>query len=83
VLDEINLKYFVSTSFGQIFCPNFRMGSKRVRKKSFMDAFYFHPKLWTRTKFWTGRDGDENPIPNSILWSLDFGHKFWLAVEML
>jgi hypothetical protein len=48
-----------------------------------MDAFCFHPKLWTKKKFWTVRGGEDSPSPNSILWDLDVGRRFWLPVEML
>jgi hypothetical protein len=45
--------------------------------------FFLLPKLWTKKKFWTGRGGEDSPSPNSILWDLDVGRKFWLPVEML
>jgi hypothetical protein len=59
------------------------MGTKHVQKNYLWTHFVFHPKLWTKKKFWTGRGGEDSPSPNSILWDLDVGRKFWLPVEML
>jgi hypothetical protein len=53
-----------------------------VPKSFIYGGMLFDPKLWRRTNVRTSRGGDERPSSNSILWSLDFGRKFWLTVEM-
>jgi hypothetical protein len=77
----VNFKYFTLLVYTTFIVHS--LGWERNMSLFYMDKFCFHPKLWTKKKFWTGRGGEDSPSPNSILWGLDVGGKFWLPVEML